>query len=121
MEISGRIIAVLPIRSGTSKNGNEWKSQDYVLETDEQYPKRMCFNVFGDKIDQFAIQEKENLNVSFDIDCHEYQGRWFNNIRAWKVDRIVDGAPMPSGGGAPIQQTPPPEFNAGDKADDLPF
>ena len=57
MEITGRIIAVLPVQGGISKNGNEWKKQEYVLETHDQYPKKVCFQIFGaDRIDQAAIQ-----------------------------------------------------------------
>ena len=76
MEITGKIIAVLPARSGTSaRTGAEWKVQECVLETQEQYPRKMCFDVFGsDKIDQFAIQLGETLTVSFDVDAREYQG-----------------------------------------------
>ena len=59
MEITGRIIAVLPVQGGISKNGNEWKKQEYVLETHDQYPKKVCFQIFGaDRIDQAAIQER---------------------------------------------------------------
>ena len=47
MEITGRIIAVLPVQGGISKNGNEWKKQEYVLETHDQYPKKVCFQIFG--------------------------------------------------------------------------
>ena len=58
MEISGKIIAVLEKQSGISKSGNNWASQEYVLETSEQYPKKICFRVFGeDKINQFAVKE----------------------------------------------------------------
>ena len=85
MEISGKIIAVLPIATGQGKNGT-WRSQDYVLETADQYPKKVCFNLFGDKIDQFPIAIDDQVNVSFDIESKEYNGRWFTNIRAWKVD-----------------------------------
>ena len=86
MELAGRVIAVLEPKGGTSRNGNEWKVQEYVIETHDQYPRRMCFDVFGDdKIKQFNIQVGEELNVSFDIDAREWQGRWFNSIRAWKV------------------------------------
>ena len=83
MEISGKIIAVLEARSGQSaKTGSMWMSQEYVLETSEQYPKRMCFNVWGeDKIRQFGIQVGQELTVSFDIDAREYQGRWYNSLR----------------------------------------
>ena len=87
MDIQGKIIAILPQRSGTSKTGNAWKSQDFVIETHDQYARKMCFNVWGDRIDQFNIQEGEELTVSFDIDCNEWQGKWFNTIRAWKIER----------------------------------
>ena len=88
MEITGKIIQVLPEVGGVSKAGNEWKKQEYVLETHDQYPKKVCFQIFGaDKIAQAAIQPGEELTVSFDIDSREYQGRWFTSINAWKVDR----------------------------------
>ena len=66
MEITGRIIAVLPVQGGISKNGNEWKKQEYVLETHDQYPKKVCFQIFGaDRIDQAAIDRKSTrLNSS---------------------------------------------------------
>ena len=70
MEITGKIIAVLPERGGISKTGNEWKTQEYVIETHEQYPRKVCFNVFGaDKIAQFNIQAGEEMTVSFDINA----------------------------------------------------
>ena len=94
MEIEGKIIAVLPAKEGVStRTGNPWMTQDYVLETHDQYPRRCCFNVFGsDKIQLFGIKVGEEMRVSFDIDAHEYQGRWFNSIRAWKVERIDPNA-----------------------------
>lgn len=117
MEITGRIIAILPERGGvSSRTGNQWKAGSYVLETLEQYPRKMCFDVFGeDKIQQFNIQMGETMIVSFDIDAHEYQGRWFNSIRAWKVDRNLQpeapvGAPMDAAGippFAPMGAVPP--------------
>jgi hypothetical protein len=88
MELSGKVIAVLEPRGGVSKTGNAWKVQEYVIETHDQYPRKMCFDVFGeDKINQFNIQVGEMVRVSFDIDAREYQGRWYNSIRAWNVDR----------------------------------
>ena len=69
MELAGKVIAVLEPRGGVSKTGNEWKVQEYVIETHDQYPKKMCFDVFGaDKIAQFNIQAGEELNVFFDVD-----------------------------------------------------
>ena len=95
MEITGKIIQVLPEVGGVSKAGNEWKKQEYVLETHDQYPKKVCFQIFGaDKIAQAAIQPGEELTVSFDIDSREYQGRWFTSINAWKVDRPMAAAPQ---------------------------
>ena len=92
MEIQGKVIAVLPERSGVSARG-EWKSQTYVIETQEQYPKKMAFDVFGaDRLAQFNIQSGEVINVSFDIDAHEYQGRYFNQIRAWNVTKVSQQA-----------------------------
>lgn len=97
MEIQGKIIAVLPERSGVSARG-EWKSQTYVIETQEQYPKKMAFDVFGaDRIANFHIQLGEVVNVSFDIDAHEYQGRYFNQIRAWNVTKVAQQAPAQGG------------------------
>lgn len=91
MELQGKIIAVLPERSGTSARG-DWKTQDYVVETHDNYPRKMVFNVFGaDRIARFNIQVGQEVTVSFDIDAHEYNGRWFNNIRAFDV-RPVDPA-----------------------------
>lgn len=86
-EISGQIIAVLPTRSGTSARGTEWRSQTAVIETREQYPKKVAFDVMNEKIAQFNLQVGEYVTVSYDIDAHEYQGRWFNAVRAWNVVR----------------------------------
>ncbi|MEG1546381.1 MAG: DUF3127 domain-containing protein [Bacteroides sp.] len=121
MEISGKIIAVLTLQSGVGRNGTEWKKQDYVIETHDQYPKKMCFNLWGDKIEQFAIQAGEELTVSFDIDCREYNGKWYNDIRAWKVDHTQAGAPIAGGNAVPTAQTVPVDFTATDAKDDLPF
>ncbi len=140
MELTGKIIAVLPERGGTSaRTGSEWKLGQYVLETMDQFPRKMCFEVFGtDRIQQFNIQLGEILTVSFDIDAHEYQGRWFNSIRAFRVDRTAPGttAPAPSvepfgATAAPQQATPAPSAAPADltagapfaasEGDDLPF
>ena len=87
MEISGKIIQVLPERGGVSqRSGNEWKVATYLLETMEQFPKKCAFEVFGaDRISQFNIQVGQQLTVSLDIDAREYNGRWYNQVRAWKV------------------------------------
>lgn len=104
MEIIGKIIAVLPVRSGVSqRTGSEWQVGSYVIETQgERFARRMLFEVFGaDKIQQFNIQAGEMLHVSFDIDAREANGRWFNSIRAWAVDRNIDVTPGVAAGVAP--------------------
>ena len=105
-EINGKVIAVLPIATGEGKNGT-WKSQDYVLETGGQYPKKVCFNLFGDKIDQFPIAIDEEIKVSYDVESREHSGRWYTTIRAWKVEKeagvtcqapVVNNVPTPPAG-----------------------
>lgn len=88
-ELSGKIIAVLDQKSGISKTGTSWSVQQYVIETHEQYPKKMCFDVFGeDKISQFNIQIGDELKLFFDVDAREYNGRWYNSFKAWKVEKV---------------------------------
>lgn len=128
MELQGRVIVVLPPREGTSARGT-WKSQEYVIETHDQYPKKMVFNVFGaDRIEQFAIKAGEEINVSFDIDAHECNGRWFNSVRAWNIHRVGNTAvqqPQPSTANSqPTQAQAAPQQTATQQqgqSDDLPF
>lgn len=124
MEFQGKIIAVLPIAEGQSKSGNKWKKQEYVIENHDQYPRKMCFNLWSDKIDQFNIQLGEELNVFFDIDCREWNGKWFNDIRAWKVERVAQGAQpqqqAPMNNFPPMNEAPAPIPPAASE-DDLPF
>jgi len=136
MEITGKIIAVLPPRSGVSaRTGNPWMSQEYVIETIENYPRKCCFNIWGeDKIKTFNIQVGETMTVSVDIDAREYQGRWYNDIRCWQINRNPQVAGAVSAAGAasataaqPGAQTataspfPPAQEPAGESNDDLPF
>ena len=142
MEIIGRIIAVLPERSGVSaRSGSEWRLGSYVLETvGDRYPRKMNFEVFGaDKIQQFNIQVGEMVRVSFDIDAREFTRNdgtttWFNSIRAWNVDRNVEAAPVAAQpvqqpsvvpfGSQPQQTAPAPTASEASYAaggDDLPF
>lgn len=136
MEISGKIIQALDVRSGESqRTGNKWMSQSFVIETHDQYPRRCVFDVFGeDRLRDFNIQLGEELTVSFDLDAREYNGRWFNSVRAWKVERVAPGA-MPGAAPAPAYGAPAPAPAAGaypqapapapapapSGADDLPF
>lgn len=89
MEISGKIIQVLPLKSGTSQRG-EWQSQQYVLETQEQYPHKFLFEVYGaDKINAFALQVGDVVQVSYHPDARPYKETWYGSNHAWKVERTT--------------------------------
>ena len=131
MELTGKIIAVLQANSGVSnRTGNPWMSQEYVIEVPGQYPRKCVFRIFGeDRIKQFNIQQGEDITVQFDIDAHEYNGRWFNEIRAYNVVRgqaqpaaaVPGAAPFPPAGGATAPFPPAQEPASEGSADDLPF
>lgn len=138
MDITGKVIVVCPQNSGVSaRTGNTWMSQEYVLETHDQYPKKVCFRLFGeDRIKQFNIQMGEELTVSLDIDAHEYNGRWYNTLSAWNVTRVAAGqqapvsassaprTPVGSPMSAPPTDMPFPPASSGmqmGSTDDLPF
>lgn len=86
MEITGKIIHVSAEQSGTSKSGNPFRSREFVIETQEQYPKKVCIALLNDKVDM-CPQVGEVVKVKFDINAREYNGRWFNSINAWAIDR----------------------------------
>ncbi|MCQ2310855.1 MAG: DUF3127 domain-containing protein [Paludibacteraceae bacterium] len=88
MDIVGKIIQVLPLQEGIGKNGNPWKVQGYVLETQEQYPRKVQFEIFGeDRIHNNPCQVDDLVTVSFDIESREFNGRWYTSIRAWRVQQ----------------------------------
>ena len=121
MEVNGKVIVVQPIQTGEGRNGL-WKKQEYVIEYDpnSQYPRRMMFNLWGDKIDQFNIQEGQLVRVSFDIDCREYNGRWYNDIRAWKIE-ANDGSLAEYSFTQASQDPLTPSLSPSDDTSDLPF
>ena len=84
MNLKAKLIKVLPLQSGISKNG-EWKKQDIIVETDGQYPKKICISIWGDKIDNSVLKEGNELDISFDIESREYNERWYTDIKAWKI------------------------------------
>lgn len=136
MELIGKIIQVLPLQSGTSKAGNAWKKQEYILETlGTQYPRKVCFNLFGDNVDKFPMQVGQDVTVSIDIESREFNGRWYTDVRAWNVVNGVQVpgvaapaagfAPAPAPGFVPQQPVAQPVQSAPavapTTADDLPF
>lgn len=117
MEVTGKIIVALPEQSGTSAKGNAWKKREYVLETQETYPKKVAFNFFGDRVDQYPLQVGQMVKISFDIDSREYNGRWYVDCRAWKAEAPdAQAAPAPgydAYSAAPAQQGPAPQMPSG--------
>lgn len=139
MEIVGKIIQVLPAQEGVGRNGNPWKVQPYVLETLDQYPRKVHFEVFGeDRIKQNPCDLDQLVTVSFDIESREFNGRWYTSIRAWKIQQgdmtqagVVPAAapqaatPVAAPAAAPAEATPtnvdPFDATPGDGTSDLPF
>ena len=120
MELKGKIIQKLDLQTGEGRNGT-WRKQEYILETqDANYPKKICFHVWGDKIDQFGIQEGDDIVASIEIESREFNGRWYTNIQAWRVQKAASED-------AGINQEPPQEENVPDfisdpdDVDELPF
>ena len=99
MEITGKIISKLDLQSGTSKAGNQWKKQEYVLETQDAYPRKVHFDFFGERADQYNLNIGDVIKLSFDIESREYQGRWYTSIRGWKAEPADAAAAT-----APVQQ-----------------
>ena len=129
MDIVGKIIQVLPLQEGISKTGNPWKSQSYILETQEQYPRKVCFEIFGeDRIKNNPCNVDDVVTVSFDIESREYNGRWYTSIRAWRVQQgnmLSQAAPEPvaasvAAPAAAAPATPSPMANP-DTANKAPF
>ncbi|MDU1891050.1 MAG: DUF3127 domain-containing protein [Dysgonomonas sp.] len=122
MQLTAKLIQVLPPQTGMGKNG-EWRKQNVIFETDGMYPKKVCITVWGDKINIESFQIGAILDVQFDAESREYNGNWYTDLRAWKIDPAGAGAPQPAPYGAPNQQMPPapPVDFSGDNGDDLPF
>lgn len=139
MDLTGKVIAIMEARSGVSqRTGNPWMTQEYVIEVPGTFPRKMLFNIFGeDRIKQFNIQPGEEITVQFDIDAREYNGRWFNDIRAYNILRgpigqtvpaatnVSSASPFPPQQPAGTESPFPPVQNGqasdGDEADNLPF
>jgi len=120
MEITGKIIEILPEETGEGRNG-PWKKQNFILETQDQYPKKVCITVWGDKVDLKNFGENESITASINIESREYNNRWYTDVKAWRVVKTQEqaGGP-PEHTGIPPDNTPPPELS-NDNTDDLPF
>ncbi len=114
MDISGKIIQLLPVQTGQGKNGT-WKKQEFILETGDTYPKKVCIAVWGDKVDISSFKPGEMVDVSFDVESREFNGRWYTDVKAWKVVSKKSGSTGNNTGMPESTDISP----AGD--DDLPF
>jgi Domain of unknown function (DUF3127) len=115
MEITGTVVNLLPLQSGQGKNG-VWKKQEFILETPGQYPKKVCLSLWGEKADEIKISTGDKITASINIESREYNGRWYTDVRAWKVAKQ-------SAGGQASEAPPMDESFAPDASgsDDLPF
>jgi hypothetical protein len=84
MDLKGKVILSLPMVTGEGKNG-QWRKQEFLIETGDQYPKKVMFGLMGTKIDQNPYSIGQEVVVSFDAESREYNGRYFTNLNAWKV------------------------------------
>jgi hypothetical protein len=119
MDISGKIVQFLPAQTGQGKNG-PWKKQEFILETGDTYPKKICIAVWGDKIDLSSFKPGDTIDVSFDVESREYNGRWYTDVKAWKVSSGKQSGGQPTSNNyssAPFQGN---TMSAGTD-DDLPF
>lgn len=125
MEITGKIVQSLPKQTGNAKNGSTWEKQEYIIEVPGQYPKKVCFNLWGDKIAKFNVQDGDEVSISVDIESREYLGRWYTDIRAWNISKQASSPSVDHGYSAPIAAMP--SNNSEDAAEgpfndsDLPF
>jgi hypothetical protein len=123
MQLTAKLVQVLPLESGMGRNG-EWKKQSIIVETESQYPKKICVSIWGDKINPSQLQANNMLTIDFDIESREFNGRWYTDVKAWKVETANTAAPQEGRATEPpanyyIPEAPPsapaPDFN------DLPF
>ena len=127
LNVTGRVLQILPLQQGTSKAGNPWQKQEFVLEQGGQYPRKVCISLFGDNVAK-TPQVGQDVIVSVDIDSREFNGRWYTEIKAWNI--VLAGAqqaapaPQPDYQKAYPQQqavAPAPATPQAGVADDLPF
>ena len=129
LEVEGKLVQLLEKRSGVSASGTNWTSQDFVIEIPGQYVSNAVFNVYGDRVQLDQFQIGEYVKVSFDIRGREYQGKWYNTLNCWKLERpsVAAAAPQQAAAAPQPAAQPAPTAPAGPAeqpqpgGDDLPF
>jgi len=119
LTLTGKVIKILPEQSGQGRNG-PWRKQEFILEVPGDFPKQVCLVQWGENIDKAAVNEGETVTAHIDIQSREYNGRWFTDVKAWRIERPRNQEPdhAPSPAGEPWPEYPPEEA---DGEDDLPF
>lgn len=84
MQLTAKLIQLLPLQTGTGSNG-EWRRQDIIVETEGQYPKKVCISIWGERINDQQLQVGNTLVIDFDAESREYSGRWYTDLKVWKV------------------------------------
>ena len=121
MNISGKVVQVLPIKTGTSKSGNPWQKQEFVLEQGGQYPRKVCISLFGDNVAK-TPQVGQDVIVSVDIDSREFNGRWYTEIKAWNIVYAgAQTAPAPTATPQPAPTAQHATPATPQESSDLPF
>jgi hypothetical protein len=123
LDIKGSLVQILPLQKGTSKTGNEWSKQEFVIETEEQFPKKVCFTLFGDKVSLLnGLNTGDKVEVSFNLESREFNGKWYSNINAWKLNPAVatKGNDVPSFSANDIPPAPD-SYDQEPPNNDLPF
>jgi hypothetical protein len=96
MELKAKIVQVLPVTGGTSTTGKDWKSQQVIVETFGEYPKKVCLKTFNKFIDEFKVGQTCTFHLN--LESREYNGKWYNDINVWKYDKEgeeVNNEPQP--------------------------
>lgn len=125
MEISGKIIHLHDVKSGTSKSGKDWISQDFVIETEGQYPRKVCIRCFGDNlVDQLSFYKVGfNITVKYNLESNEGNGHWFTTVNAWNLAGIARAKLQNEAGKSedPFHPDNDPPVSEDPAIDDLPF
>ena len=124
MEIKGKLLKVLPAQTGPSKSGGEWKKQAFIIELEGTYPKKVCFQVWGDKVNVESLVQGTMVNVFFDPESREFNDKWYTDLTAWRVDTTTSDHLTSESQSLPQPEPFQPEPSGMDEPpikDDLPF
>lgn len=120
MEITGKVVSLLPLQKGAGKNG-EWKKQEFILETQSQYPKKVCISLWGAKVDQYQLKAGDVISAKIDIESREFNGRWYTDVKAFQINTGAGKGGAQDDYSQDFSNGFTVEDNTANSADDLPF